>query len=422
MRFTRRSFNRTLAQSSALGLALGATSAHAAPKPAFSTKLDRILANGLESRGLPMVAAMVAGPRTTLYQGAFGKRDEAGPKIDTSAIFAIASMTKAITSAAALQLVEQGKIKLDEPVAKFLPAFATLQVMDGYESGGRPKLRPVRVPVTLRHLLTHTAGFAYDQWSPDWQEYEKHGGTGPSGIAPFIPLIFEPGSRWQYGHGVDWAGKLVEKISSQSLEEYFQQHILQPLGMTDTSFGVDARKFDRLVATSRRQMDGGGSPKGPLKEDKREPVPVPAEQNGGGGLFSTTADYTRFMQMILNQGKAPSGQRILQAKTVHQMSTNQIGQIQAGVLKSFNPAISLDVNFHPGASDRWGLGFLINTTPYPGGRSAGSLAWAGIANTYYWIDPKRKLCAVLMTQILPFADTQAVGLLGEFERGVYASL
>jgi methyl acetate hydrolase len=220
----------------------------------------------------------------------------------------------------------------------------------------------------------------------------------------------------QYGTSLDWTGRLVEAVSGQTLEQYFQANILKPLGMNDTSFIVAPEKFERLVSVYNHQSDGS------LKETPRVQPPPPKFYNGGGGLSSTAPDYIRFTQMILRRGRGSGSEMILQPKTVDQMASNQIGAIRAGILKTQRPNISADVDFHPGATDKFGLGFLINETAYEGGRSAGSLAWAGVYNTFYWIDPQRRLCAVLMMQFLPFVDSQAVGMLQDFEHAVYASL
>jgi len=378
--------------------------------------IDDALRGGMERRKIPAVTAVVATADKITYQGAFGTRDSvSGVKVAPDSIFAIASMTKAVTSVAAMQLVEQGKLKLDEPVAKHFPEFADVQVLDGYDPAGKPVLRPARTTVTLKHLLTHTSGLCYDTWSDDMQRYERAGGAVPSGVAPLPPLMFEPGARWQYGYGADWAGRLVEIVSGQTLERYFQINILQPLGMHDTSFIMPAEKFDRMVSRYDRQPDGA------LKEEPRVLPAPPTAFNGGGGLYSTATDYIKFTQMILRRGRAVDGRQVLHPKTVEQMSVNQIGALSAGKLKTSTPERSSDVDMQPGATEKWGLGFLINTTPYSGGRSAGSLAWAGIWNTFYWIDPKRKICAVIMMQFLPFVDKEAVGLMGDFERAVYAT-
>jgi len=230
------------------------------------------------------------------------------------------------------------------------------------------------------------------------------------------PLMFEPGARWQYGQGIDWAGRLVEAISGSTLEAYFQEHICGPLGMVDTSYILPEAKFDRMVTNWHREHGGE------LQSDKRQLPKPPKTFNGGGGLYCTAADYVRFMQMILNHGSGPNNGRILQAKTVDSMMTNQIGPLTAGKMKSFEADTSADVDIQPGHTEKWGYGFLINTTAYEHGRSAGSLAWAGIDNTFYWIDPRRRRCAVILMQFLPFVDRQAIGMLNEFEAAVYRNL
>jgi len=397
----RRSF---LATAAGVGTLFGAAS---------SADVDETLRSGIARRKIPAVVGMVASGNKTLYSGAFGQRDSSGVPVRVDSIFQIASMTKAVTTVAALQLVEQGKMGLDEPVARYLPQFEKIQALEGFDAKGEASLGPVKTPPTLRHLLTHTSGLCYDIWDGDMFRYtSKHPGSsgGPG------PLMFEPGKRWQYGQGCDWAGRLVEAISGMTLEDYFQQKICRPLGMEDTTYIVSPAKFERLVSAYHR------SDSGELQQDERKLPATPKTFNGGGGLYSTAADYIRFMQMILNHGVGPNNVRILQTKTVEGTQVNQIGALTAGKMKSFRPSISSNVDIQPGHTEKWGLGFLINTTAYDGGRSAGSLAWAGIDNTFYWIDPKRNLCATTMMQFLPFVDKEAVGLLDEFERAVYRSV
>lgn len=382
--------------------------------PGSSNRIDETLRSGLARRKIPAVVGMAAGNHKTLYAGAFGNRDSSGVPVRVDTIFAIASMTKAITTVAVLQLVEQGKVDLHEPLARHLPQLANLDVLEGFDASGKPSLRPATTPVTLRHLLTHTSGLCYDIWDGDMFRYMSQK-PAPEPAKPG-PLMFEPGKRWQYGQGVDWAGRLVEAISGATLEDYFQQKVFRPLGMADTSYLLPAAKFDRLVSRYHRQANGD------LQQDERTLPAPPKTFNGGGGLYSTASDYVRFMQTILNHGRGPNNVRILQPKTVESMATNQIGELTAGKMKSFNPNLSSDVDMQPGYPEKWGLGFLINTTPYAGGRSAGSLAWAGLYNTYYWIDPKRQRCVVILMQYLPFVDTEAIGLLDEFERVLYGNL
>jgi len=382
-------------------------------------KIDETLRSGIARRKIPAAVGMAATAGKTLYTGAFGERDSQGTPVTADGVFAIASMTKAVTTVAALQLVEQGKVTLDEPVAKHLPQLEKLDVLDGFDAAGKPILRPAKTPITLKHLLTHTSGLCYDTWDGNMFRHASQAGVAaPAGTAG--PLMFEPGARWQDGQGCDWAGRLVEKISGMSLEDYFQARILGPLEMHDTSYILPASKFDRMVTGWTR--DNGS----PLKQNARALPAPPKTFNGGGGLYSTAADYTKFMQMILRKGRGPNGGPkdavILQPKTVESMAINQIGELTAGKMRSSRPNSSSDVDIQPGATEKWGLGFLINTAAYTGGRAAGSLAWAGLYNTFYWIDPKNGLCAVLLMQFLPFVDKEAVGMLGDFERAVYASL
>lgn len=400
---TRRQFSAT-----ALALAAPARRLWAAPS------IAETLQTGLERRGIPCAAAIVANANEITYSGAFGKRDSASPaNVSTASLFRIASMTKAITATAALQLVEQGKLTLNEPVSKHLPQLAKLEVLEGFDGSGKPMLRPAKTPIALKHLLTHTSGFAYITWNPTLAQYFKVTGNPPppTAVAPLIPLVFEPGTRWHYGNSMDWAGKLVEKVSGMTLEQYFQKNILQPLGMKDTSFLVPPEKFDLLVSTYRRQSDGK------LKEDPRTQPPPPAEYNGGGGLFSSAADYIRFTQMILRKGRGEGKDQILSPKTVALMSQNEIGSINVEPLKSTDRSVTMDLDVGPG--NKYTYGFLFNTLPELG-RPAGTLMWAGVENSFYWIDPKKSISAVIMMQFFPFLDPQGSGMLTDFAKAVYA--
>ena len=379
-----------------------------------STSIDDVLRSSLQKRGIPAATAIVANADHVTYTGVFGKRDSASSvNASVDSIFRIASMTKAITTTAALQLVEQGKVTLDEPVSKHLPELAKLDVLEGFDASGKPILRPAKTPIVLRHLLTHTSGFAYANWNATLTRYNKVTGSTATAtaVAPLIPLMFEPGTRWHYGPSVDWAGKLVERISGLTLEQYFQANILKPLGMKDTSFLVAPEKFDRLVSSYRRQSDGK------LKEDPRTQPAPPTVYNGGGGLFSTAADYIRFTQMILRKGRGAGKEEILRPKTVELMSVNQIGSIPIETLKTTDPSVIADLDLGPG--NKYTYGFLLNTVTSPQGRPTGTLMWAGVENTFYWIDPHRSLCAVIMMQFFPFLDPQGAGVLADFTKAVY---
>jgi methyl acetate hydrolase len=378
-----------------------------------ASSLDEVLRSSLQRRNIPTATAIVANADHLTYTGAFGKRDSTSSvSAAPDTIFRIASMTKAITTTAALQLVEQGKATLDEPVSKHLPELARPNVLEGFDKSGKPILRPAKTEIALKHLLTHTSGFAYTMWNAMLVRYNESVGPVPPGAV--APLLFEPGTRWHYGTSVDWAGKLVEKISGLTLEQYFQRNILQPLGMKETSFLVAPEKFDRLSSTYRRHSDAR------LQEDPRTQPTPPTSFNGGGGLFSTAADYIRFTQMILRKGRGAGADQILRPETIERMSANQIGSIPIERLKSTDAATSADLDLGPG--NKYTYGFLLNTVTSPEGRPAGTLLWAGIENTFYWIDPRRSLCAVIMMQLFPFLDPPAVGVLGDFTRAVYGSV
>ena len=336
----------------------------------------------------------------------------------TDTVFYLASMTKPITATCAMQLVEQGKLELDAPISRYVPDARKLQVLDGWDDKGQPRLRPPKREITLRDLNTHTSGFAYNIWDANLDRYMKE--TKFPGLetgqdeAFYPPLMFDPGERWEYGISIDWIGKLVQVVSGKSLGTYMNDHVFTPLGMTSTGYAISA-DMERRRATSH-QRDPSGRLAATAWVSKQDP---PAE-NGGGGLYSTTGDYQRFMRMILNGGSG-NGQQILKPETVAEMSRNNMGDIRVVMLKTTVPARSLDAEFFPGLPKSWGLSFMINDEPAPTGRPAGSLAWAGIQNTFFWIDPKTGLGGVYMTQILPFVDEKTLANFYEFETAVYQS-
>jgi CubicO group peptidase (beta-lactamase class C family) len=382
--------------------------------------IDGALSRAVEAREVPGVVALAATDNGVMYEGASGMRDLAkGPAMTLDTVFRIASMTKAVTSVAAMQLVEQDELQLEEPIGSVLPELASPQVLEGFDASGAPRLRPARRPITLRHLLTHTAGFGYEFWNPQLMRYVDVIGmpslrTGKL-AALRVPLVFDPGERWEYGINTDWVGRIVEAASGQSLDAYFRDQIFAPLGMTDTGFSLSAAQGARLVNVHQRKADGSLEPTASEARAQSE------FSSGGGGLYSTGRDYLVFLQMLLHQG-CFNGAQLLRPETVAMMAQNQIGDINAGIMKTAMPELSNDVDFFPGIPCNWGLGFMINTQPGPAGRSAGSLTWAGIYNSYYWIDPKKRVTGVILTQILPFADRPAVRLYGEFESGIYDAL
>ncbi|MHC2254851.1 methyl acetate hydrolase [Bradyrhizobium embrapense] len=383
-------------------------------------QIDQVLRQKSEAKEIPGVVAVAATGKDVIYEGAFGKRDlSKSDPMTADSVFWIASMTKAVTSAGAMQLVEQGKLSLDEPIGKLLPDLAAVQVLDGFDAKGEPQLRPAKKPITLRQLMTHTAGFAYDMWDANLGKYLEK--TGTPGIITCLnaalktPIMTDPGTRWEYGTNIDFVGKAVEAASGKKLDAYLRDNMFAPLGMSDTAFKISDDMRKRLVGMHARGEDG-----------MLAAIPFELEQNpefhmGGGGLYSTAADYIKFCQMILNKGKG-NGNQVLKAETVATMGQNHIGELTVDKMTTAAPMYTNDVDLWPDIVKKWGLSFLINTAKTPEGRSAGSLAWAGLANTYYWIDPSRDVCGVILTQLLPFADKHSLEAFAGFEKGIYAGL
>src|SRR5882724_11591739 len=375
--------------------------------------INASLRGAVERKDVPGVVALITDREHVLYQGAFGVADVAtGRPLTADALFRIASMTKPVTSVALMQLVEQGKIGLDDPAEKYLPELANPKVIESFNAAtGDYRLRPASRPPTVKHFLTHTSGLAYPFTSAIWRDFKPRAGeTYPFGG----PLLFDPGERWHYSTSTDVVGRLVEVVSGQKLEDYFRQHIFAPLKMSDTSYNVPQDKGARLVAQQQRagdRMDGAVVLQSP-QLGLTIPAPV-----GGGGLASTASDYGRFMRMLLNGG-ALDGARVLKAQTVALMGQNQIGAVSVPALKSALPR-SADFTFIADGRDKWGLGFLITVDQKPGLRSPGSLSWGGINNTFFWIDPTRAIAGVIMMQYLPFADAKALATYDAFERGAY---
>jgi len=387
------------------------------------SRIDELLREATSKRRVVGVSAAAATTESVLYQGAFGRLNEAqSSELPMDGIFRIMSMTKAITSVAAMQLVERGKLELDADAGEVLPELRDPQVLEGFDAeSGEPILRPAAGPITARQLLTHTSGLAYEIWSPEIIQYMERMGV-PSAFdegAGFleVPLVHDPGTRWCYGISTDWLGQIVERVSGLRLDAYLRQHVLGPLGMPETDFVVTESQLSRVPSVYARQDDGSLAL-------PTEPFAAPIQVDffsGGGGLHSTTLEYLRFLRMMLRGGEL-EGARILARETVELMSQNQIGGFEQEILRTAMPEISNDVDLFPGMVKKWGLGFMINTEPIEGRRAAGSLAWAGLFNSYFWIDCASGVCGVLLTQILPFFDRRVVSLFEDFERAVYDSL
>ena len=400
---------------------------HEPSRTAAFPHIDESLRSAIGAQEVPGVVAMAATENGILYEGVFGSRRlSGGPAKDAAmtgdTVFRIASMVKLITSVAALRLVEEGKLSLDGPLPAIDPAVADPQVLDGFDAKSAPLLRPPKRPIALRHLLTHTSGFTYRLWDAEAIKYINAIEKAPAAERPKLPrtpLMFDPGERWQYGTSIDWVGRIVESISGEPLETHFKKHVFEPLGMKDTTFEITAAQRTREASGHHRQPDGS------LKPEPMEPAPkpqaAPRHHSGGGGIYSTAPDYLTLIRMLMHGGSF-EGVRILRPETVALMGQNQIGPVEAGILKTTAPRVSNDVDFFHGISLKWGFGHMINMQPLPDARSAGSMTWAGLFNTYYWIDPKRRVAAVFMTQVLPFADERALRVYRQFERGIYAAV
>jgi methyl acetate hydrolase len=409
----------------AVGAALGAAALAPTGVSAKRTSgdfavIDAALGEAVTNGAVLGVVAMGATPEGIVYDGAFGKANvETGAPMRDDTVFWLLSMTKAFTATAAMQLIEQGRMRLGQPAAEILPQLAKPQVLEGFDASGHPILRLAKRPITVRHLLTHTSGYTYSIWSEAITRYEQV--TGMPDIATCrnaafsAPLEFEPGERWQYGISMDWVGKLVEQVADQSLEVYFRENIFEPLGMKDSGFLIGSAQKRRLATFANRQPDGSLA-SAPFEMPQR-----PEFFMGGGGAFSTPRDYLAFLQMLLNEGRL-NGVRVLRPETVAEMMVNQIGDLNAHEMRSAQPAYSNSFDQFPGQPHKWGLSFDINTRPGPNGRAAGSISWAGLLNCYFWLDPTTKVTGALFTQILPFYDDRVVALYGAFERGLYQGL
>ncbi len=386
---------------------------------ALKDSADGILEAAVSRGDVPGVVAAATTAEGTVYEGGFGERAAgSGVAMTPDTVGWIASMTKAVTGAAAMQMVEQGKLELDGPASAVIPYLGEVGVLEGFDGNGQPKTRPPKRPVTLRHLLTHTSGYVYEIWNTDILAYQEAKGipqiTSCENAALTTPLLFDPGERWDYGIGIDWAGKMVEAASGMKLGQYMKENIFDPLGMGDTAFRITPAMQERIATIHVRGEDGAWAPMEFTVEQD------PEFEMGGGGLYSTAGDYLKFIRMILNKGAA-NGHRVLKPETVEAMSVNSMGDNRVVNLATAMPPYSNDAEFFPGMEKTWGLTFMINNDEAPTGRTAGSLAWAGLANSYFWIDPHKGIGGAYLTQVLPFADEKSLPLYLDFETAVYRS-
>jgi methyl acetate hydrolase len=353
------------------------------------------------------------------YEGAVGQRVMGGADMTTDCVFGIFSTTKAITGTAVLQAVEEGKLDLDAPAKNYAPDIGKLQVIDGFDAAGKPKLRAPRRDVTTRMLMLHTAGFGYDFFSATYnrlaQEHGQPSVITASKASIMTPLLFDPGERWEYGSNIDWCGQVVEAVRSKRLGEVLQDRIFAPLGMKDSGFVLSTSMRSRLTDVHARGADGSLTPMNFVLTQE------PEIHMGGHGLYATVGDYMRFIRCWLNDGAGENG-RVLKAETVRMAVKNGLGDKKIKMLPGVDRSLSNDAEFFPGLSKSWALTFMVNDTKAPTGRPEGALGWAGLANLFYWIDRQNGLGGFWATQILPFGDPVSFTGYLDFETAVYKNL
>ena len=381
--------------------------------------IDGLLQSAVDGGMVPGVVAVVGDRDDTVYEQAFGRLSVDGDEpAQPNSMMAIMSMTKAIASVAALQLIEQGSLELKQPVADVLPAFGELQVLEGFD-GETPRLRRPARQATIRHLLTHTSGLGYPFVNADLLRYYELSGIDPSvmsrAMLDGVPLVADPGTRWEYGTSTDWLGRVIEASSGQSLASYCERHIFAPLGMGDATFTPTDEQRARAMALHTRTPEGGLA---------LLPLPALSEPDffsGGGGVHATAGDYLRFMRALLRDGEL-DGQRILAPETVELAFSDQLeGAPLPTIMHSQMPLLSNDVPALP-QRQAWGLGFHLMLEDIPGMRHAGTGDWAGLFNSFFWIDRASGLAGALFTQVLPFFDLPVIQTLLGFESAVYAAV
>jgi methyl acetate hydrolase len=378
-------------------------------------RLDDVLSRGVSSGAAPGLVAMTGSAAGVKWTGVAGERSPGQP-MTADTVFRIFSMTKAVGSTAAMILADRGKLDYDAPVDSILPEFAKIQVLDGFD-GDKPRMRAPKSRATLRQLATHTSGLVYEFWNADIGRYMAATGhpTIISGLKAslFYPMVFDPGTRWDYGVGIDWLCQAVEAIDGRRIDRFVHDEILGPLKMTSTAFECEGALATRLASVNARGEDGRFAP------FALAPPSHPEFYGMGHTLYSTAGDYMRFIRMYLNQGRL-DGQRVLSEKAVRTMLGNHIGDLHVGKLTTAAPPITADVDLFPGTLKTHSLGFLRVEQDVPGMRAAGSQGWAGVLNTHFWFDPTRDVAGLIMTQTLPFVEPQFLAVYAEFERAVYA--
>lgn len=388
-----------------------------------TTNLSRILTDRVEGEDrVPGVVAGLTDRSGVRFLEAAGKRSlGTGVDMTTDSVFAIFSTTKAITGTTALQLVESGDLDLDAPAEEYAPGLAGTQVLDGFDSDGKPVLRAPKREITTRHLLLHTAGFGYDFFNENYNRLATEHGQ-PSVITSSrasieTPTLFDPGEQWEYGSNIDWAGQVVEGITGKRLGEVMQERVFTPLGMVDTAFVMTDSMAERRASIHQREADGSLTPVDDLILPQDPEVHM-----GGHALYSTVQDYLTFQRLWLNDGRSDSGEQVLRPETVEWAVKNDLGDLTVKMLPGVIPSLSNDAEFFPGQSKSWSYTFMVNDQQAPTGRPAGSIGWAGLTNLYYWIDRRNGIAGYWATQILPFADAGSFTGYMDFETATYNAL
>ena len=379
--------------------------------------IDTVLRDAVERGAVPQVVAMAADRTGPIYEGAAGPKvagqsEQVGP----DSMFRIASMTKMVATVAALQQAERGELDLDAPVDTFIPEFAEVGVLEGFD-GDTPRIRPPASRATVEQLITHTAGFGYWFWNADILKWEEVTGTpnvlsGDRAIFT-APMVADPGTRFEYGISTDWLGEVVEKVTGRPLKDYLAENVFEPLGMKRTTFTPTAQDRAELVPVHVKGEDGN------WVATDIDWSPEPQWWAGGHGLYSTPRDYLRFQQALLGRGEL-DGAAILRPETVDAAFTNQIGDLDFPAhIPAAAPAVAGPWNGPPGM--KWGHGLLLTTEQAPGMRAVGSGAWAGVYNSHFWVDPVSGVTGAIYSQFLPFITEEALGVYADFERALYAS-
>ena len=378
------------------------------------SELDSVIGEAVSRQDAPFLVAMTGNAAGVTWSGAAGERSPGKPAtVDT--VFRIFSMTKAVGSTAAMILMDRGKLSPDATVESIVPEFGALKVLEGFGPDG-PKMRTQRVKPTVRHLATHTSGLVYEFWNQDVPRYMEATGhlTILSGLLASMnyPLLFDAGERWDYGVGIDWLGRVVEKVDGRRIDQFCREELFDPLRMPDTRFEVEPQMAPRLAAVSIRGEDGK------FADFALAPPSNPEFYGMGHALYSTAPDYMRFLRMYLNKG-ALDGVRILSAPGLEKMLASQIGSTPIPCLKTAVPAITADAEFFPGKRKSHSMAFMRFEEDIPGMRHAGSQGWAGVLNSHFWFDPKADVAGLLMTQSLPFVEPRFATTYENFERAVY---